>query len=404
MFQKKLTVMNKEIIDLKSERAEAIEKMNGFVDVCKEEKRVKTEEEQDSFDALNDRVLAIDEEVQELERMEILNKSIKPNKVVKEEEKVAKRYSITKAIEGFSNNKLDGVEKELHDEAARTFGSSNGLLIPDFLLQKRADYTYAGQTTDYDSIVTDLDILASPSLYSQLGATVWSGLKAKTTLNFSDGHDAAFVTEGTTLTESTPTRATAVLDPRRVGGKKGFSNELLSVSKVMSSEISDMIMSIDRAISTEVLSQAVLANIEASHEAADAGAALTWASLMAIGSGLESDNFRNPHYVMSKSIFANAKTIAKDSGSGQFLVDQNAVDGIASFGTTQLPIHDTTKYDVVYGDFSRAYVGFFGDALELLIDPYTDGATGVTNIIFNRLADVVVNPAAFESYRNVIAG
>ena len=397
--------MNKEIIELKEQRTEAIEGLNAIVGACKEEKRSKSEEEVTQFAELEARIEEIDAQIEEAEKLERLNESIVKKQPMKEEKKVAQRYNIAKAIkeQGRGGN-LTGLEKEMHDEAKRTFGHSEGLLVPDFLWQKeaRADYSYSGQAaTDVATDIAGLDVLATQPLYERLGCTVYRGLSNKTILNFSDGHVAAAPGEGVTVAESTPTRASATLDPVRYGGKKGFTNELLSTSSVMNVEFADMVEALDRAISTSVISAANLANINSAREAADTAAALTWADAIAIQADLESDNFRSEGYVMSKPLYHNAQGIAKDSGSGRFVVEMGMIEGVPAFGTTQLPIHDTNKYDFIYGDWARAYIGLFGNATELLVDPYTDSAIGVTNIVFSRLADTAVNPSAFQSYRNV---
>ena len=402
--------MNKEVIELKQKRAEAIESMNTIVELCKTEKRVKSEDEQKAFDKADKAIAKLDAQIVEEERMEALNKTIKPKNVVTPEEKAARRYDGAKAMEHLRAHKEQtGLEAELHQEGRAQFGRAmatdpNAMYIPDFMYDKeaRADFAYASATNDYDTDNLGLDIIVSPSLYSQLGSTVYRGLTAKTILNFEDGNSASFPGEGTTVVESTPTRTTDGLDPRRVGGKKGFSNELLSVSNFFPQQLADMVASIDRAISADVISKANLANINAAREAADVAAAIDWGDVTALGQDLENDNFLREAYVMSKQVYSNNLSIVKDSGSGQFLIDGQGILGIPAYGTTQLPIHDTNKYDMIYGDWSRSFVGFFGNAMEVLMDPYTDGATGVTNVIFNRIADTAVNPAAFESYRNIL--
>ena len=274
--------------------------------------------------------------------------------------------------------------------------------------EKRTNVLYSNHTTDYDSLIQGLDINTSIPLFEKLGATVLRGLKSKLTLNFSDGHDSAFIAEAGNAVESSPTRATAVLDPRRVGGQKIFSNEFLSVSKLMDQEFADMLESVDRALSKEMLAQAVAANVNAAFETGDTAAFLTYANAVNIQSGLEIDDFKRPAYVMSAQVFHYAQGNEKVSGSGTYIVDQNidrnihtsGIGGQAAFGTTDLPLHDSTKYDIIWGDWSRAFIGMY-EGLEILVDPYTGGTAGLTKFIFTRMADTVVNPAGFQSYRNI---
>ena len=403
--------MTKEVIELKEKRAEAIEAMNEIIGLCKTEKRVKTEDEVKSFNKSESDIADLDSRIIEAEKMERLNKSIKPKKVETPEQKSARKYDGKKAMNSLrAGTPQTGLEAELSQEGAREYGNAletnpRALYIPDFMFDKnvRADFAYSSATNDYDTNNLGLDINVAPSLYGKLGSTVYNGLKNKTILNFENGNSAAFAAEGASVAESTPTRTTDSLEPRRVGGKKGFSNELLSVSNFFNQQLADMVASVDRAISVEVLAKAVAANPRTGYADGDVGATITWGEMTALGDALENDDFTKEAYVMSKSIYANFLSVAKDSGSGQFIVDGQGISGLPAYGTTQLPIHNTTNYDLIYGDWARTFVGFFGNAMEVLIDPYTDSASGVTNIVFNRIADVAVNPAGFESYRNVIS-
>lgn len=394
--------MNKQIIELKEQRASKIEEMNAILAVCKEEKRKRSEEEDVTFKNLDSEIGQLDAQIVEAERMEELNKSIARQSKMKEEEKIVKRFDLSKAIQQFKRGALDGVEREMHEEGLRNFvGETSGLIIPEMLI-KRADVTMTTHATDIETKVAGLDVIAPPSLYGQLGSTIWSGLKAKTVLNFSDGQDSTFIAEEGNSLESSPTRATDSLEPRRVGGQKIFTNEQLSVSAVMATEFADMVASIDRAISKEMLSKAVSANVLSGHATTDVGAALTYAVVLKLFQGLEDGLFVKPALVASKPIYHKLEGTEVVSGAGRFVVEGGKMNGELIYGTNHLPIHDTTKYDILYGDFSRSYIGFFGSGVELLIDPYTSGTAGKTKIIWSRLADVAVNPSAFASIRNAI--
>ena len=329
------------------------------------------------------------------------------------EGELKKRFNSSKFIKEGKNggDNLTGAEKEADSEARSAWGVSakdECVYLPDFMTEKRTNVLYSNHTTDYDSLIEGLDVNTSIPLFEKLGATIMRGLSSKVTLNFSNGHNSAFISEGGNAVESSPTRATAVLDPRRVGGQEIFINEFLSVSKLMDQEFSDMLGSVDRALSKEMISQANLANINSAFEAADTAAFLTYANAVGLQSGLEIDDFKRPAYVMSAQVFHYAQGNEKVSGSGTYIVDQNidrnihtsGIGGQAAFGTTDLPIHDTNKYDVVWGDWSRAFIGMY-EGLEILVDPYTGGTAGLTKFIFTRMADTVVNPAGFQSYRNI---
>ena len=393
--------MNKEVIELKQERKATIASMNEVLEVCKAETRSRTEEEDTAFTANDDKIRSLDSKIVEAERMEELNRTIVPIKEVKDimEEKKTETFNLARAIKGFKNRNLSAFDAEMQEEGLRQFGGeSNGLVIPDKYF--RANVTTTTHADDINTTVAGLDVIATPSLYNQLGVTVWNGLKGNVVLNFSDGHDAAFVAEEGNTAESNPTRTVDTLSARRVSGQKIFSQEMLASSEVMATEFADMVSSIDRAISEEVLAQAVAANVLAGRATSDTAANITYSDMVTMLGGLETETFKNPSYAFSKPLYHDAEAIEKVAGSGRFIIENSIINGTGVKGTNHLPLHDATKYDVVYGDWSRAYVGFFGGGVELLVDPFSGATAGTVKIVFSRLADVAVNHAAFASLRN----
>jgi hypothetical protein len=406
--------MNKETINLKEARNAAIESMEAIRSLCVTEEREKTEDEGEKFDGFEDAIHAIDEKIAEAERMEILTKSkaVKQEKTT-EEDKVTRKFDGGKFFREVASGKgVTGLEAEMAEEGRKQWGNranSAATYIPEFLVpthrsakqEKRTDVLYSNHTTDYNSVVDGLDVNTSIPLYEQLGATIYRGLTDKMTLNFSTGHDAAFPGESSAVAESSPTRTTGVLEPLRVGGYKDFSNEFLHVAQFMPQEIADMSASVDRAINLQMMTQVKAANINGEHLVDDASEALTYLLCTKLQANLEIGDFRRPAYVMSAQVLAEAKGVEKISGSGNFIIDPNGeLAGYKAFGTTDLPIHDTTSYDVIWGDWSRAFVSL-GSGMEILVDPYTQGAEGITRFVFNRIADTTVNALGFQSINNI---
>jgi HK97 family phage major capsid protein len=402
--------MNKETINLKEARNAAIESMEAIRSLCVTEEREKTEDEGEKFDGFEDAIHAIDEKIAEAERMEILTKS----KAVKQEtstpeEKAERKFDGGKFFrEVASGRGTTGLEKEMEEEGRKSWGNKANdaaSYIPEFLVptahsQKRTNVLLSNHTTDFNSVVDGLDVNTSIPLYEQLGATIYRGLTDKLTLNFSTGHDAAFPGETTTVAESSPTRTTGVLEPLRVGGFKMFSNEFLHVAQFMPQEIADMSMSVDRAINLQLMTQVKGANIASGHGVADSSEAMTYLLMTKLQAGLEIDDFRNISYVMSAQLLAEAKGVEKISGSGNFIIDPNGgLAGYPAVGTTDLPLHNSSSYDVIWGDWSRAYVSL-GSGIEILVDPYTYSHTGTTRFVFNRIADTTFNALGFQSMIN----
>ena len=392
---------------LKSQRAKKIEDMEKILNNVELEKRSKSDEEATQWDSLNSEVENLDKEIKIAERQEELNKSIVSERVANQEEKeqvkMAKRYDLSKAILEFSNKNLTGVEKEMHEIGVRHLSNVNyapkGLIIPETLWSTRATETKTTGATHIPELVQAMDVIAPPSLLKKLGVTEFEGLKSKLKLNFSSGHQAAFVGEGGTAAESIPTNGNDELSARRVQGWKPYSNEYLAESAVMGEMLSDMLGSIDRAVTSAILAEAVAASPLTGYGTGDVKVTMTYQDILKLFAALETENFFNPAFAISKALYHELEGTAKDSGSGRFVIESKALNGEKSLGTSLLPVHDTDKYDIVFGDWKRAYAGYYS-GMELIIDPYTLSDDGETKITFVRLADIAVNPSAFASIRN----
>jgi HK97 family phage prohead protease len=336
--------------------------------------------------------------------------SQKQKNEVEELKTMKKRFDLGKAVSQSCRGTLDGVEAEIHQEGLKSYGTArentegmNSLVLPSWMIngetQERAAISTTTGASDIETLVHGLDITPVPSQYANLGATVFENLSSNYVLNFSKGESTAFVAEGGANAESTPTKATNTLAPRRISGWKLFNKEYMAQSKIVGQEIADLLASVDRTISADLLSAAVLANIHADYEAADVSKTIAFADVLKLAAALELDNFASTKWAISKPLAHDMEAIEKASGSGRFLIENNTLIGYPSIGTSLLPIHTVDQYDIILGDWSRSYVGWFGGA-EIIVDPFSASSTGQVKMTVNRLGDTSVNPYAFSSGRN----
>lgn len=399
----------KKILELKQERANLINEMDGILNKVTLEKRSKTEQETSDWDAKNQRVEAIDQELKVLERQEELNRSIAGN-TKPEEEKVAARYNLAKAITETRNGNLTGLEAEMHQEAKRELGGASGvvgnLYIPSMLLRANEGTKTVGATAGHiPTSVGNLDVIAPTPLYRELGVTVYEGLSnGKLELPFSKGHSAGRVAEEGAASQSVPVQSKGTLTASRFHGWQTYTQEYLSETAVLPALLSDMVAAIDRSVGKDLVEKAVAANVLAGFATTDVAVTTNYAGVLALLSNLNAEDFSKEGLVISKELFYVLAGTSKDAGSGNFVVDlkgqhRGLFSGVNAFGTSFLPMHDTNKYDMVYGDWKRAYVGFWG-GVQLLVDPYSASNNGYIKITFSRMADTAVNPYAFVAKRN----
>ena len=109
----------KNSVELKQERAGFITEANEMLELCKNETRNFTSEEQVSYDEKMSKIDELKKSIEMIERQEKLNAEIASKVVapVSNEPKEVRNFSFFKAVNDFTNGKLDGVEREMHEEA-----------------------------------------------------------------------------------------------------------------------------------------------------------------------------------------------------------------------------------------------------------------------------------------------
>lgn len=412
----------KKLNDLLIERSDKIGQMSTILETAREAKRERSDEEKTSWKNLNGEVEVLSAEIEVQERQAALDKEAARNKPLEKPEKeVLKRYNLSRAIMAVGNARnLDGLEAEMHQEAERELtkvtGVTGNILIPSMILNRA--YVPPSERANEETKTTglaaghiplavgDANFVVPTPLYREMGCTVYEGLGAgKLDIPFSQGHTAAAIAEAGNAVQSVPTDTKGTLTATRYGGWQDYTVEYLAESALMPQMFADMIGAIDRGVGAALTLDAVAVAIKTGFAASDTKAALTWPIVLAIMSGLVGDAFVSEGFVMSKSVFYKlASTVIGTDQSMvlKFLQGNNRgnIAGIKAAGTTFLPVHDTDKYDFIYGDWKQGFVGFWGGA-QLLVDPFTQAVAGYTRIHFNRIGAVDSNPYAFQSYRNV---
>jgi HK97 family phage major capsid protein len=412
----------KKLNDLLSERTDLIGKMDAILKKATDENRKRTDAETQEWTSHDTRVKELTGEIEILERQAKLNQSIADNAPLdKEQRDAAKKFNLSRAIMIIANGgTLDGLEREMHDEGVKEVKNISGrvgnLYIPRMILQgsyKRTNEETKTTGASSGHIPTYVDdfskgLVVAPPLYREIGCTVYEGLiNGKIDLPFSQGNAAALVSEESAASQSVPTKTKGTLTAARFQGWQKYTQEYLAEMAVMPGLMADWIGAVDRAIGKQLLLDAVATTVISGCATSDTGAALTWALTLACMSGLETGDFLSEGFVMSKPIFYKLAATEKASNTAAFIIDflkgrnQGLIAGIPTFGTGFLPIHDTTKYDVIYGDFAKTYVGLWG-GVQLLVDPFSASDNGYIKITFSRLGAVDCNPYAVNSKRNVI--
>ena len=168
-----------------------------------------------------------------IERQEKLNAEIASKVVapVSNEPKEVRNFSFFKAVNDFTNGKLDGVEREMHEEAvneARSAGRSiNGLGIPSFMLESRADVTQGLSAIAPTNVLGFADAMREASVFDKVGANILTGLSANTTIPVTGSSTVAWAAENGAAGDGGAEFGKVALSPKRLASYVNISKQLL---------------------------------------------------------------------------------------------------------------------------------------------------------------------------------
>ena len=110
----------------------------------------------------------------------------------------------------------------------------------------------------------------------------------------------------------------------------------------------------------------------------------------------------NLSYVASPELIAQAKRgvqVASVTPGMQGML----INGYPAYFTNGCTRSAGVSGDFIYGDFSRLFIGMFG-GLDILVDPYTQAASGSNRLVLNNYMDFgVANGSAFVKATSLVA-
>jgi HK97 family phage major capsid protein len=141
------------------------------------------------------------------------------------------------------------------------------------------------------------------------------------------------------------------------------------------------------------------------------GAQLAWAHVLDLEKAVANANgIVNPAamgYAINPSTQSWAKRTVKVAGTDTLMIGDTPIDargltvlnGYKCAVSTHLPSNGTKGTanavcsTVLFGDFSQAIVGFFGNGVDLVVDPLSLAVNGMVRIVANLYVDVAVRRA-----------
>ena len=411
----------KNSVELKQERAGIITDANAVLELCKTESRNLTADEQVSYDEKMSKIDELKKSLEMVERQEKLNAEIASKVVapIANEPKEVRNFSFFKAVNDFTSGKLDGVEREMHEEAvneARSAGRSiQGLGIPSFMLESRA-VDQAGSAIAPTNINGYADALREASVFNRVGANILTGLSANTTIPVTGAQTVEWEGETDIAADGGVDFGKVELTPTRLASYVNISKQLLlqngasaeqaivrDLGRATAAKIDAAIFAASTVTGAPVSLGATSGVSEFTESAYSSLASImldfvTAEQTLAEAGGLEG----NLSYVANPALMAQLKQSAQvanvDAGMQGSLI--NGYPTFFSNGVTKDP---GVSANFFFGDFSKMYMGMFG-GLDIMVDPYSVAINGQTRLVLNQYMDWgFANPAGFVKATSALA-
>lgn len=398
------------INELKQKRGKLIDDMEAILATAKTESRGLNADETSKWESLSTQVDNMEKEIKMHERQESLNKSSfkgLKNDLSENEKRDISKYNVFKALDQYSSRSLDGIEKELHDEAGKLYGgkSERGLRVPYHLFMRDTALTTStlGNFKKIDQ--GGLSIRNSFQHLEDLGVTFYRGLEGVFELPYMAEMVATFPGEGVATDEGTVGDLKITLEPNRVGVHNTFSKESLAQtsSQVQSAMLQSFLDAIMKAVEKRLYSQIISIDSGATgYETTDTAIQPDLKVMTDLEAAIKGEGSA---YVTTRAIKAYLKQTPTDDGSGIMIWSRdNDVNGYPAYATELAPDSLGTGNDqsaMIFGDWSQAAIGDWG-VMELLMDPYSRAEEGEIKVHAHGIFDAKIhNPEAFTYAGNL---
>ena len=426
-FERNKPFADMKLNDLKALRASKIAQLKALAESADLMQRGLSDAEETTVDTINSEVAELDTKIERAEKLEaqVMRAAFSaatPQPEVMEQSKIQQRYSISKLVREAMTGRLTGLEAEMSQEAASDLKNAGvgvrGLAqIPGFILRNTS--TIGGTNVPGQSNTNVLEALVPTPILEQAGANVLRGLAGNINLpSLNDGTDIINETASATGAAAIAARQ---LTPQRVASRIDITNELLAA---MNQSIDATVQrqfarasaaQVDEMFLTKVIAAAASTFVKRNETAAATVAGLTSQVASGLIGALGNANAltNSTAFITSHGLLATARYTPTVTGGAIPIMQDNAIFGYQAFGTSLAATGLITdaSYDIysevyanttastalnneadlvpiVIANMENCYVAYWGGgAADLVIDPYTLAATGITRHILNMYAD-----------------
>ncbi len=322
-------------------------------------------------------------------------------------------YSILRGINGVLNGKLDGLEREMSDDSAKTYGrqaSAMGFFIPQDVLNHRT--LFAGNFASAGALVQTgpqgqsmIDLYRNKMNVIAMGAQVLGGLQGDLAIPRQTGGATAYwLAEDATVTATNQTVGQLSLRPHRLSGCTEYGRQFLLQSSVDAEAfVRNDLMTVlaiekDRAAllgtgaAGEPLGIYNTPNIATTVDIT-ATSSITYAEAVQFETNVASQNadVGSLGYLTSIYIRASARITAKFASTATPLWDKDMLANHKAMATNQL----TAVPSVIFGNWNDLIIGEWGTP-EVTVDPYSLAKADLIRIVMRQFTDIGIrHPKSF---------
>ncbi len=378
-------------LELIDKREQLKLKAESILNSAEKESRKLNDEEQSEFVSIKNQIAEVDEEIRKLDQ--------ELNKQETKEVRKTMKFSLLKAINDIANNRqLDERCQQVVNEGMQEMRKagqnySGQIVLP---VEERADVQATVATQGQEVVAEDklniLEPLRNRLVLTAAGATYMTGLVGDISIPTYTGSTVGWKGEIAAADDGAGTFGEVNLSPKRLTAYLDISKQFLIQDSASAEEM--LRADIVRALADKL--EATILGSEAGSATQPAGifngadsATLTYEGTVDMEKTLEENKvYGNFHYIVSPAYKAELRKSKEDAGSGQFVWENNEINGIPALSTGNCK-------GIVLGRFEDYVIAQWG-GIDLTVDPYSQATNGKIRLVINAYFDA--KPRRPESF------
>ena len=364
------------------------DEMRAIIDAGEAEQRKLTENEENDFKRLEEEIRGLKLELRKEE-----NNELKANK------KMEKRFSVLTAINDCINGRKHDEDVQAYLDETRAMAANAGLgMNGQIQLRVNAGVVNAQTTTGegVETVATEtwdlLTALRDKSAIVKAGAQVYSNLVGDVEIPIMGRETVSFAGE-LDMVSGAPASFTSVsLKPQRVTCTVPVSKTWLRQnSPAVEAQLKNSIIdAINEKVEREILgdSATYFDGLMVSADAV-AASAITYEDIVNMETEIEGNNMTTVFIADAKAKGA-LKLIPRQEGSTIAVWNEGQIDDMPTYVTNAIKSTDGVKGNIVAVDASQVVIGYWGDVLDIVVDPYSRSRENIVNIVVTTYVDAAV--------------